>query len=73
MHADLKNYLLENATVLEAGPGDVLFFHYCLLHGSNQNVSDKIRKTVAGNKHPNAKLTLRGWNYAATRSGALTS
>ena len=82
-HADLKNYPLENATILEAQPGDVLFFHYCLLHGSNQNVSDKIRKTVlvqmhAGhdaveesNKHPNAKLTLRGWNYAATRSGAL--
>ena len=71
-HADLKTkYPLENATVLEAGPGDVLFFHYCLLHGSNQNVSDKIRKTVLvqmhsgrdaveeGNKHPNAKLTLR--------------
>ena len=83
-HADLKTkYPLENATVLEAGAGDVLFFHYCLLHGSNQNVSDKIRKTVLvqmhaghdaveeGNQHPNAKLTLRGWNYASTRSGAL--
>ena len=84
-HADLKNYPLEKATILEANPGDVLFFHYCLLHGSNQNVSDKTRKTVLvqmhaghdaveeGIKHPNAKLTLRGWNYAATRSGALTS
>ncbi len=80
-HADLKTkYPLENATVLEAGPGDVLFFHYCLLHGSNQNVSDKIRKTVLvqmysgrdrvedGVKHPNARLTLQGWNHAASRA-----
>jgi phytanoyl-CoA hydroxylase len=82
-HADLKTkYPLENGTVLTANPGDVLFFHYFLLHGSNQNVSDKIRKTVLvqmhsghdrvedGNHHPNSRLTLRGWNYAATRSTA---
>ena len=82
-HADLKTrYPLENATVLEAGAGDVLFFHYFLLHGSNQNVSDKIRKTVlvqmhSGRdqveehvRHPNARLTLRGWNHAATRKSA---
>lgn len=82
-HADLKTkYPLENATVLEAGAGDVLFFHYFLLHGSNQNVSDQIRKTVlvqmhSGRdqveeniRHPNARLTLRGWNYAATRKNA---
>ena len=83
MHADLRDkYPLENATVLEAGAGDVLFFHYCLLHGSNQNVSERVRKTVLvqlysghdkieeGNTHPNVRLTLRGWNYAATRSNA---
>ncbi len=40
-HIDLKTkYPLEKATVVEAGAGDVLFFHYFLLHGSNQNVSD---------------------------------
>ena len=82
-HDDLKTkYPLENATVLEASAGDVLFFHYCLLHGSNQNVSDQIRKTVlvqmhSGRdqveeniRHPNARLTLRGWNHAATRGNA---
>ncbi len=82
-HADLKTkYPLEGATVLEAGPGDVLFFHYFLLHGSNQNVSDKIRKTVLVQmhsgadqveehiRHPNARLTLRGWNHAVTRNSA---
>jgi phytanoyl-CoA hydroxylase len=82
-HVDLKTkYPLADATVLEAGPGDVLFFHYFLLHGSNQNVSDQIRKTVLvqmhsgrdrveeGNKHANARLTLRGWNYMTTRSAA---
>jgi phytanoyl-CoA hydroxylase len=82
-HPDLKTkYPLEGGTVLEAGPGDVLFFHYFLLHGSNQNVSDEIRKTVLvqmhsgrdqvedGNRHPNARLALRGWNYAATRSAS---
>ena len=82
-HADLKTkYPLENATFLAADPGDVLFFHYFLLHGSNQNVSDQIRKTVlvqmhsgrdeleAHVRHPNARLTLRGWNHAATRQTA---
>ena len=82
-HADLKTkYPLENATVLEAESGDVLFFHYFLLHGSNQNVSDRTRKTVlvqmyAGddcieeqNRHPNVRLTLRGFNHAISRSAA---
>ncbi len=32
--------------VLEADPGDVVFFHYFTLHGSKQNVSNRIRKTV---------------------------
>ena len=81
-HPLQREYPLEDAMPLEAGPGDVLFFHYLLLHGSKQNVSNKIRKTVlvqlysgrdrveAGNTHPNVRLTLRGWNHAATRSTA---
>ncbi len=60
----------------------MLFFHYCLLHGLNQNVSDRIRKTVLvqmhsesdriedGNGHLNARLILQGWNHATTRSTA---
>ena len=82
-HADLKTkHPLEKATVLEAKAGDVLFFHYLLLHGSNQNVSGRTRKTVLvqmhsgqdriedGNSHPNARLTSRGWNHAQSRKNA---
>jgi ectoine hydroxylase-related dioxygenase (phytanoyl-CoA dioxygenase family) len=76
----LKEYPLEKATVVEAEPGDVLFFHYCTLHGSMPNRSQKTRKTVLvqmhsgedrieeGNRHPNERLVLSGWNYEAKRS-----
>lgn len=77
---ELKNYPIEGATPLEAEPGDVAFFHYFTLHGSLPNRSQEIRKTVlaqlhsgddaieTGNRHPNARLVLRGWNHAATRA-----
>jgi len=77
----LQKYPLEGATILEAEPGDVLFFHYFTLHGSMPNRSSRTRKTVLaqlhagddriearGASHPNARLVLRGWNYAASRS-----
>lgn len=76
----LKNYPLENATVVEAEPGDVIFFHYFTLHGSMPNRSQKIRKTVLAqmyrgddkiedpSTHPDARLVLSGWNYQAKRS-----
>ena len=75
----LDQYPLENATVLEAEPGDVVFFNYFTIHGSMHNRSRRLRKTVlvqmhAGddeiepeNYHPNAKLVLRGWNKCLTR------
>ncbi len=78
----LDRYPLENATVLEAEPGDVLFFHYFTLHGSKHNRSRRLRKTVLvqmhagddeiepGNNHPNARLTLRGWNHRINRGTA---
>ena len=78
----LKQYPIENAKVLEAEPGDVLFFHYCTIHGSMPNRSDKIRKTVLvqmhagddqveeGNMHPNEALVLRGFNTHMTRAMA---
>ena len=77
-----KEYPLSDTVPLAAKPGDVLFFHYLLLHGSKQNISDQVRKTVlvqmysgrdrveTGNTHPNARLTLRGWNHAMTRDTA---
>jgi ectoine hydroxylase-related dioxygenase (phytanoyl-CoA dioxygenase family) len=76
----LKNYPLKKALIVEAESGDVVFFHYLTLHGSMPNRSQKIRKTVLaqlhsgddmieeGNKHPNARLVLSGWNSLAKRS-----
>ena len=76
----LKDYPLEKAVVVEAEPGDVVFFNYLTLHGSMPNRSQKIRKTVLaqlhagddrvedGNAHPNARLVLSGWNSCAKRS-----
>lgn len=76
----LAKYPLEGATPLEAKPGDVVFFHYCTIHGSMPNRSQSTRKTVLvqlhsgddhvedGNQHPNERLVLSGWNHYATRS-----
>jgi phytanoyl-CoA hydroxylase len=76
----LKDYPLEKALIVEAEPGDVVFFHYFTLHGSMPNRSRTVRKTVLtqlyrgddmiepGNTHPNARLVLSGWNSMAKRS-----
>jgi phytanoyl-CoA hydroxylase len=76
----LKDYPIDKATIVEAEPGDVIFFHYFTLHGSMPNRSQKVRKTVLvqmhsgddkvedDNHHPNARLVLSGWNYQAKRS-----
>lgn len=78
----LERYPLEGATILEAEPGDVVFFHYFTLHGSRPNTSSQTRKTVLvqlyagddraeeGNGHPDERLALRGWNHHSTRSRA---
>ncbi|WP_171132931.1 MULTISPECIES: phytanoyl-CoA dioxygenase family protein [unclassified Ruegeria] len=68
----LDAHPIENATVVEAKAGDVVFFHYFTLHGSMPNRSNKMGKTVLcqiydgkdqiedGNKHPNEQLVLSG-------------
>jgi ectoine hydroxylase-related dioxygenase (phytanoyl-CoA dioxygenase family) len=73
---------LEKSVALEAQPGDVVFFHYCLVHGSKPNTSNTTRKTVLvqmhsgedevedHNRHPNERLTLSGWNSQMTRGQA---
>ena len=78
----LAQYPLAEALPLEAEPGDVVFFHYFLVHGSMPNRSDRVRKTVlvqmyAGNdrvedgiQHPDEHLVLAGWNHHATRDRA---
>ena len=75
-----NRYPLDEGTVLEAEPGDVLFFSYFTLHGSMPNRSSKVRKSVlvqmyAGddeieedNMHTDVRLVLRGWNHLATRA-----
>lgn len=78
----LQQYPIQKAKVIEAEPGDVLFFHYFTLHGSMPNRSPETRKTVLvqlhagddkmedGVDHPNEALVLNGWNYASTRKSA---
>lgn len=78
----LGKHPIEGGVPLEAAPGDVLFFHYFLLHGSMPNRSKKTRKTVLvqmhagddeveqGNAHPNERLVLRGWNHCVNRKTA---
>lgn len=78
----LAQHPIEGAKILEAEPGDVLFFHYFTLHGSMPNRSQKTRKTVlvqmyAGDdrvedwvEHPDERLVLKGWNHQSTRDRA---
>jgi ectoine hydroxylase-related dioxygenase (phytanoyl-CoA dioxygenase family) len=80
--AFLAEHPIENATVIEAKAGDVLFFHYFTLHGSMPNRSSATRKTVLiqmyagddriedGNTHPDERLVLRGFNHHSTRERA---
>ncbi len=78
----LDQYPIEDATVIEAEAGDVVFFHYFTLHGSMPNRSDATRKTVLcqlyagtdhveeGNHHPDERMVLRGWNHHISRAAA---
>jgi phytanoyl-CoA hydroxylase len=78
----LEQYPIENAKVVEAKAGDVLFFHYFTLHGSMPNRSSTTRKTVLvqmyagddriedGNRHPDERLVLKGFNHQSTRDRA---
>jgi phytanoyl-CoA hydroxylase len=71
---------LQNAVPIETEPGDVIFFHYFLIHGSMPNRANEIRKTVLvqlhsgddqveeGVHHPNERLVLQGFNHHAKRS-----
>ena len=79
---DNQKYPIENATIVEAKAGDVVFFNYQTLHGSMPNRSNRVRKTVLVQMHAGADsmvephnhtysgLALRGWNSAATRESA---
>ncbi len=45
-HLPLDEYPLESAVACPAEPGDVLFFSYLTIHGSNVNVSNEERTTL---------------------------
>lgn len=78
----LDKHPLSGGTVIEAQAGDVVFFHYLTLHGSQPNTSARTRKTVLaqlyagddrvedGISHPDERLVLRGWSTSASRSRA---
>ena len=78
----LDAHPIEDATIIEAEAGDVIFFHYFTLHGSMPNRSRSTRKTVLcqlysghdrvedGNKHPDEQIVLRGWNHHISRKAA---
>ncbi len=78
----LDQYPIEDATIIEAEAGDVIFFHYFTLHGSMPNRSNATRKTVLcqlyagtdhieeGNHHPDERMVLRGWNHHISRAAA---
>lgn len=80
----LLDYPLEEASAIEAEPGDTVFFHYLTLHGSKPNRSLDPRKTVlvqmyAGEEeveeghfgmHINEQLVLRGRNIHISRARA---
>jgi phytanoyl-CoA hydroxylase len=78
----LEQYPIEKAMPVEVSAGDVIFFHYCTIHGSMPNRSNRVRKTVLtqmlegsdrieeGNMHPDEQLVLRGWNSRMTRDRA---
>jgi ectoine hydroxylase-related dioxygenase (phytanoyl-CoA dioxygenase family) len=78
----LLEHPIEKAVPVEVDPGDVVFFHYFLLHGSMPNRSNEVRKTVLvqmyagddhveeGNSHPDEHLVLSGYNHFAKRSSA---
>ncbi|MCH2077256.1 MAG: phytanoyl-CoA dioxygenase family protein [Rhodobacteraceae bacterium] len=78
----LDAHPIEDANVIEAEAGDVIFIHYFTLHGSMPNRSDKTRKSIlcqlyagddhieAGNEHPDEQLVLRGWNHHISREAA---
>lgn len=78
----MADYPIEQARIIEAEPGDVLFFHYFTLHGSLPNRSAHPRKTVlmqlhagtdrmeAQADHPDERLVLKGWNHHSSRERA---
>ena len=78
----IDQYPIEDATIVEAEAGDVVFFHYFTLHGSMPNRSQRTRKTVLcqlyagtdqvedGNHHPDERMVLRGWNHKISRAAA---
>ena len=76
-----EKFPFEGATVIEAEPGDVTFFDYFIVHGSESNRSEKPRKVVIARMFSgkdrkedlyqfSENLVLRGWNHHTTEATA---
>ncbi len=76
-----RRFPIEGSVALPGQPGDVIFFHSLMVHGSYPNRSQRIRKTVLAQlysgreeieevRHPDSRLVLRGWNHRMTRAKA---
>ena len=74
-------YSFEKATIIEAEPGDVTFFDYFIVHGSETSDSDTPRKVVIARMFSgkdrkedihqySENIVLRGWNHHTTASTA---
>jgi len=74
-------YPFEQATVIEAEPGDITFFDYFIVHGSETSQSDTPRKVVivrmfSGKDRKedihqySENIVLRGWNHHTRASTA---
>jgi len=54
--------------VVDGEPGDVLFFHACLVHGSSHNISPRSRMILlsqlntVGNEPPDVSINARQFN-----------
>ncbi len=74
-------YPFEEATVIEAEPGDITFFDYFIVHGSETSRSESPRKVVIARMFSgkdrkedihqySENIVLRGWNYHTTATTA---
>ena len=45
-YLDPEKYPISQATAISAKRGDVVYFHYLTIHGSDINTTNKVRKSV---------------------------
>ncbi|MDE0695113.1 MAG: phytanoyl-CoA dioxygenase family protein [Boseongicola sp.] len=78
----LDRFPIAEPAVIEAEPGDAVFFNCLALHGSLPSRSRQARRTelrqmhagsdrvVDGNRHPDERVVPRGWSHCISRTAA---